>query len=321
MIRLGIVGCAEIAFRRFMPAVQNVDGIRAVAVAEEYDPSKLQMFKDTYGLETETKFSDLIEREDIDALYIPQPPALHFKWAQYALEHGKHVLVEKPSTLSLADTETLVKTAAEKNLALHENYMFRYHAQIREIQSIIASGRLGEVRLIRASFGFPLRAQNDFRYNKALGGGALLDAGGYTVKLASVLLGDTVKVDAARLYSLPGYEVDMMGSASLSDENGLTCQVGFGMDCHYQCMLEVWGSKAKLSTNRIFTAPPGFEPVAVIEDASGRDEVHLSADSHFEHSIERFVSAVSDQAVREENYREMVLQASLIEQIRQKNNS
>ena len=321
MIRLGIVGCAEIAFRRFMPAVQNVEGIQAVAVAEEYDPSKLQMFKDTYGLETEMKFADLIERDDIDALYIPQPPALHYKWAKYALEHGKHVLVEKPSTLSLADTEDLVNTAKAKGLALHENYMFRYHAQIREIQSIIASGKLGEVRLIRASFGFPLRAQNDFRYNKALGGGALLDAGGYTAKLASVFLGDTVKVDAARLYSLPGYEVDMMGSASLSDENGLTCQVGFGMDCHYQCMLEVWGSKAKLSTNRIFTAPPGFEPVAVIESASGKEEVRLSADSHFEHSIERFVSAVNDETVREENYGEMVLQASLIEQIRQKNNS
>ncbi|MBQ4375055.1 MAG: Gfo/Idh/MocA family oxidoreductase [Erysipelotrichales bacterium] len=319
MLRLGIIGCSEIAYRRFMPAVQNVDGIRVIAVAEEYAPAKLASFCADYHLEAETDFKHLIEREDIDALYIPQPPALHYKWAKYALEHGKHVLVEKPSTMCFADTKDLVDTAKKGGLALHENYMFQYHSQIRDIRNLIAEGKIGEVRLYRASFGFPMRAQNDFRYKKNLGGGALLDAGGYTVKLATKFLGETVRVDAARLYSLPGFEVDMMGSASLSNEDGVAFQVGFGMDCHYQCLLEVWGSKGKLTANRIFTAPPALEPVITIETAEGKEEIKLSADSHFEHSIERFAEACGDTKTREQNYREILLQASLIDQIRAKN--
>ncbi|HAW15559.1 MAG TPA: oxidoreductase, partial [Clostridiales bacterium] len=126
MIRLGIIGCAEIAFRRFMPAALAVEGLKVVAVAEEYAPAKLESFKNEYGLETMTSFQELIDREDIDALYIPQPPALHFKWAKAALEAGKHVLVEKPSTTSLEDSKALVDLAASKGLALHENYMFIY---------------------------------------------------------------------------------------------------------------------------------------------------------------------------------------------------
>ena len=316
MINLGILGCSEIAFRRFMPAVKNVEGIVVKAVAEEYDPNKLKTFSETYGLETADSFGELIDREDIDAVYVPQPPALHFKWAKYALEKGKHVLIEKPSTMEYKTSEELVKLAESKCLALHENYMFQYHSQIKDIQDLIESGRIGEVRLIRADFGFPMRMQNDFRYNATLGGGALLDAGGYTTKLATLLLGNSIKVDAASVNMMDGFEVDMYGSASFSNDEGTVCQIGFGMDCAYRCSLEVWGSKAKLFTNRIFTAPPEFEPVVQLESNAGTEEIKLSVDGHFEHSIEMFVKAVSDNSLRERLYGEILLQSKLIDEIR-----
>ena len=243
MHKLGILGCSEIAFNRFMPAAAKVEGLRAVCVAEEYDASKLKPFCERFDLEAECSFESILAREDIDCVYIPQPPALHYKWAMKALECGKHVLVEKPSTTSMADTKALLETATAKGLALHENYMFQYHAQIGAIRSLIESGEIGEVRMYRLSFGFPKRKDKDFRYNRALGGGALLDAGGYTLRLAAILLGDSVHVDTACLCSLEGYEVDMFGGAMLSNDDGLIAQIGFGMDCAYQCRLEVWGSR------------------------------------------------------------------------------
>jgi len=316
MISLGILGCSEIAFRRFMPAVKDVEGICVKAVAEEYDPKKLEAFSDTYGLETLNSFTELIDREDIDAVYVPQPPALHFKWAKYALEKGKHVLIEKPSTTEFKTSEELVNLAESKGLALHENYMFQYHSQINEIQDLIATDRIGDVRLIRADFGFPMRAQNDFRYNAALGGGALLDAGGYTTKLATILLGSSIKVDSASVNMMDGFEVDMYGSASFSNDKGTVCQIAFGMDCSYRCSLEVWGSKAKLYTNRVFTAPPDFRPVVQIESNAGIEEIVLNEDRHFEHSIEMFVKAVSDDSLRKRLYGEILLQSRLIDEIR-----
>ena len=126
-LRLGIIGCADIARRRFMPAVLGTKGIQAVAVAEEYDQRKLALFSEEYDLETVSGYEELINRQDIDAVYVPQPPAMHYQWAKLALQAGKHVLVEKPATVSAAQSEDLISIAAEKGLALHENYMFRYH--------------------------------------------------------------------------------------------------------------------------------------------------------------------------------------------------
>jgi len=316
MIRLGITGCAEIAFRRFMPAVLQVEGIKPVAVAEEYSPDKLTLFENEFGLEGLKSFDELISRNDIDALYIPQPPALHYKWAKKALESGKHVLIEKPSTTSYKDSLDLVKTAEAKGLALHENYMFVYHSQIQAIKKMLDEKVIGNVRQISAQFGFPMRAQNDFRYNRALGGGALLDAGGYTLKLATLLLGSTIKVDSAHLNGMDGFEVDMYGNVAVSNDDGTVCFLGFGMDCGYRCSLEVWGSKGRLYTNRIFTAPDTVEPVIYIETADGMTEKKLEKDSHFKHSIEEFLKEISDPSKRKGMYDQILLQSRLVDDVR-----
>lgn len=316
MFNLGILGCSEIAYRRFMPAVSQVRNIKVKAIAEEYDRSKLEPFCKEYGLESEMNFESLINRDDIDIVYIPQPPALHYKWAKYALEHKKHVLVEKPSTTEYRFTKELVDLAIANGLAFHENYMFQYHSQIGEIQSMIANGMIGGIRLYKTAFGFPLRAKNDFRYSRTLGGGALLDAGGYTIKLASILLGDTVKVDSSHIMNLEGYEVDMYGNASLSNDEGTVCQIGFGMDCNYQCSLEVWGSKGYLYTNRIFTSPPEYEPSVEFRNEEGTQYFKFKPDSHFRKSIEIFIEEISDKKKREKMYKEILLQAKLVESIR-----
>lgn len=320
MLRLGIIGCSDIAYRRFMPAVKDMDVIQVQAVAEEYAPQKLEQFCKQYSIEGETSFEKLLEREDIDAVYIPQPPAMHYRWAKYALERGKHVLIEKPSTTSFEDSKKLVEIARGRNLALHENYMFQYHSQIKMIQQMIYEGMIGEVRLLRANFGFPMRQMNDFRYSRILGGGALLDAGGYTLKLATLFLGPSIKIQASRLNYLDGYEVDMYGNATLSNDDGTVCQVAFGMDCAYQCSFEAWGSKGILRTDRIFTAPADYEPVVEIDTAQGRKTISLKADHHFKHSIEAFCAELQDSYGREKMYGEILLQASLVDGIRNMNN-
>lgn len=315
MLTVGILGCSEIAYRRFLPEVMNMDGISVKAVAEEYNKDKLEVFRKDYGLESEKDFEGIIKRDDINAVYIPQPPALHYKWAKKALEAGKHVLLEKPATIKYEQTKELIELAQNRQLALHENYMFQYHLQIGYIKEIIQRGEIGQIRLIKTAFGFPLRNTDDFRYSRKLGGGALLDAGGYAIKMATLLLGNTVKVNTAQLNYLPGYEVDMFGSATLSNDNGLICQIGFGMDCHYQCSLEIWGSIGRIFTDRIFTAPSDYEPVVCIDTPEKVNKIHLPKDSHFKHSIEEFCNEIVDKNRRVNMYQEMLLQAKLVQNV------
>lgn len=315
-LRLGILGCSDIAQKRFLPALAEVDGIEAAAVAEEFDASRVEGFVAEHPMEVEPSFEALLARDDLDAVYVPQPPALHCQWALHALEAGKHVLVEKPSTTSLAQSTELVEAARSAGLALHENYMFQYHSQLDDIRTLLQEGVIGDVRLFRADFGFPLRAANDFRYVQELGGGALLDAGGYVLKLASLLLGPSARVCTAELRGLAGYEVDMLGSVTLANDEGMTFQGAFGMDCGYRCRLEVWGSTGTLATDRIFTAPAGFAPQATVQTNEGTRTISLHSDAHFQKSIAAFVAQTHDEVLREASYGAILRQARLVEDVR-----
>ena len=330
-IRIGVISPSEIAFRRFLPALKLAKGFEYIGVAtadkEEYSGATTEIldrhsqkalpFADNYGGKIFDGYEKMILSPEIDAVYLPLPPALHFKWAEKALLNNKHVFVEKPSTTCLTDTQKLISLAKERNLALHEDYMFVFHNQIEAINDIINSGELGEVRLYRISFGFPRRAAQDFRYNKALGGGALLDAGGYTMKYAAKLLGKSGRLVTANANYLPDVEVDMYGSATMVNDEGVTAQLAFGMDNDYKCDLEVWCSRGTLTSSRVLTAPAGFVPTCTIKKNQDYETRNLPADDAFLKSIQHFERCIKDETVRTENYELIEHQENLVEQFRE----
>ena len=327
MKRIGIICPSEIAFRRFLPALKEAGCFECAGVAiaskEEFvgstdeilakERAKAQTFVDSYGGKIYEGYKTLIHSDNVDAIYLPLPPGLHYKWAKEALSAGKHILCEKPCTTALATTEDLLKDAKAKGLAAHENYMIAFHDQLKAVDDIVNSGEIGDVRLFRISFGFPIRAQNDFRYNKALGGGALLDCGGYTFKYASMLLGPTAKMKYAQSNNIDGFSVDMYGSAALVNDKGVTAQVAFGMDHNYKCELEVWGSKGTIYTNRILTAPAGLVPEVIIRKGNEEEKRNLPADDAFKKSILHFCKCIEEEEVRKENYQTLLRQARLVE--------
>ncbi len=335
-MNVGIICPSEIAFRRFLPSLQNVKELTfagvAIASPEEWvgdgkvtentltiienERKKAQNFIDNYGGKIYEGYRTLINSPEIDIVYLPLPPALHYKWAKLALESGKHAYVEKPFTTSLEDTQSLLAIAKEKKLVVHENYMFIFHRQLQAVQDLIASGEIGKVRQYRVSFGFPRRAANDFRYNKALGGGALLDAGGYCMKYASWLLGDSARLVCANSYFEPEFEVDIFGSCTMTNDEGTVVQMSFGMDCDYKCELEAWGSTGTLTTGRILTAPDGLEPDMVIKHNQEYITKKLPADNAFEKSIHRFWDCLQNNEIREENYRIIERQSSFVDEFK-----
>ncbi len=334
-LNLAILCPSEIAFRRFLPSLLTCDEFEymglAVAGEEEWaetvedkskipgiiesEMSKAQNFLDNYGGKIYTSYSQLINDDNVDAVYLPLPPALHYKWGKKVIESKKHLLMEKPFTTELEKTNELLTLAKENNVAVHENYMFIYHSQLDYIKNAINDGKLGDIRMIRAAFTFPMRSANDFRYVKSLGGGALLDCGGYPVRLMTELMGD-VKIAASRLHHIDGYEVDFYGNATLYSDK-LTAQIAFGMDNTYKCELEVQGSKGLLFTDRIFTAPDEFSPKVVFKSGNETETVTLESDCAFVKSIKRFYNSINDNEKCNEMMDSITKQSQLIEQIKE----
>lgn len=318
MIRIGIIGAAEIAHRMFMPALLKSGEFECVGVATK-TAGKGMRFSEDYGVSVINDYRKLVLDKEVDVIYIPLPPALHYQWAKLALENDKHVFLEKPFTTSYAHTKELVELAKKRELVLQENYMFQYHSQLQAIKNMIASGKIGELRMIKSSFGFPIRTSDDFRYSKELGGGALFDVGGYVIKLAYLFLGDTIKLQSSSSCKKDGFEVDTFGAVSFVNKAGLVCQGAYGLDCSYQCLLDIWGSKGRLFTNRIFTAPENLKPVVIVENDKGKEEIILSEDSHFFNSIKMFGNAIDDKMLREKMYDDLLMQAKLVDDIRNNN--
>lgn len=340
MIRIGVICPSEIAYRRFLPALKTEANSQlyeyigvAYASPEEWfgslnnitdeqiksqkatELAKAAEFEKQYGGKIFCGYNSLINSDEIDAIYIPLPPALHYQWAKRALEAGKHVMVEKPSTTSLSETKELIELAIKNNLAIHENYMFVFHDQIKTINDIVAEGNaIGKPRLYRITFGFPRRSLNDFRYNKKLGGGALLDAGGYTIRYATELLGESAILITANVNYDSDFEVEIFGSATMVNNSGLTAQLAFGMDNDYRCDLEIWGTKGTLTSGRILTAPAGFVPKYELKQNQKIHEYFLPADDAFAKSLQRFASCIHNKNVREDNFAIIERQSSLVQQ-------
>ncbi len=312
----GILGCANIAKNEVIPAIKSVQDSKLIAVASR-DLGKALEFAEMFDCIAIHGYETLLKRDDIDAVYIPLPTGMHFEWAMKAFEYGKHVLIEKSATTSFGEAQKLVQLAQSKNLAIVENFQFQHHSQHQSVVELIENGEIGEIRCFRSSFGFPpFSVDNNIRYNKYLGGGALLDAGAYVLKISSFMLGDGFEVASAYLNHHKEFDVDWFGGAFLVNKaKGCFSEVAFGFDNFYQCNYEIWGSKGKITSTRAFTAKVNFSPSIILEKQGYSEEIKLPIDNAFQNMISYFESTVKINNFSKE-WEAILTQARLIEEVK-----
>ena len=316
-VRIGVLGFASIAQKAIIPAIKDLpEFFEFIGVGTRTEEKKQEIINS--GFDAFVPYEQIISKDIIDALYIPLPNAMHYQWVKVALESGLHVLVEKSLGCNLQEVEELNQLAQEKKLVLIENFQFRFHSQLDYIKDVLARGILGEIRSIRSSFGFPpFSDSNNIRYQEKLGGGALLDAGAYPMKLAYLFLGKEIEVISATSTKQYNSEVDIWGGGMIQQTNGSGfLQFAFGFDHFYQCNMEIWGSLGKLSTNRIFTAPPGYSPEVQIETAKGIEKIQLDSDNHYQNMLRHFWNCTQNQELCEEEYSQNYIQAKLLEEFK-----
>jgi dTDP-3,4-didehydro-2,6-dideoxy-alpha-D-glucose 3-reductase len=317
-IRIGVLGYANIAQKAILPALQNLSEIftinaiasRSLSIENEINnkyPSALFF----------SSYNNLLASNVIDAIYIPLPNSMHYEWCKKAIQKGIHVIVEKSLACSYDEVIELNTIAKQKNVALLENFQFRKHSQLDYLKKCINTGEIGELRFIRSSFCFPpFTDDTNIRYQKILGGGALLDAGAYPIKIASEILGDNITLKSALLNSL-GHEVDILGGGTiLQDETNVFFQFAFGFDNYYQCNIEVVGTKGKISTNRIFTAPPSLEPIYRHESQDSICDIVLEPDNAYVNMLKYFYQCIYNDDLKNQEYIGNIKQAQLLDQFK-----
>jgi len=315
-VRIGVLGCAGIAVKSVIPAIKMlVAEFELVALASR-SREKAESLARQFDCKPLVGYEQLVASEDVDALYIPLPTGLHKEWVNRALQAGKHVYAEKSIAVCCADAEEMVSSARERDLALMEGFMFQYHRQHQIVFDLLRAGAIGEPRHFFSSFGFPPLAADNFRYDEQIGGGALLDAAGYTVRAVHFVLGPDFRVKGATLYNDPATGTSTYGSAFLTNSRGIGASVAFGFDNYYQCRYEVWGTKGKLIADRAFTPGPDFTPKIIVETARGTDIMESPADNHFVSALREFHRTIFNKADKKRHYSDIVLQSESIDLIR-----
>jgi D-xylose 1-dehydrogenase (NADP+, D-xylono-1,5-lactone-forming) len=257
-MRWGILSTARIA-RRVVAGAKAAHDVELVAIASR-DAARARAYGFENGIpRTYGSYEALLADPEIDAIYNPLPNALHVEWSLKALAAGKHVLCEKPLARDPADVERLFDAAERADRLLMEGFMWRFHPQTEELERLVGGGAVGELRVVRAAFGFNLPDLANVRWDGALQGGALMDVGCYCVNALRLLAGEPERVSAERVEG--GAGVDARFAGVLRFAGDVIGSFDCGMDIARRHTIEVVGSEATLVVPSPWQAP---EPEIVI---------------------------------------------------------
>ena len=138
-LRIGVLGCANIARRSVIPAIKSIVEYDLIAIASR-TKEKASEFATEFDCEAVEGYQKLLDRKDIDVIYMPLPTGLHEEWVMKALEAGKHILIEKSLAMDYASAKRMVDMARQKGLLIMENFMFLYHKQHQFVKDLIDKG-------------------------------------------------------------------------------------------------------------------------------------------------------------------------------------
>lgn len=251
-IKWGVIGCGGIADRRTLPGMMLADNAELIAVMDannELAQSAKEKYNAQYAFDN---IEELLAIPEIEAVYIASPVAFHAQQTEAAAKAGKHILLEKPMTLTSKESQKLADVCKKYNVKIGVGLMMRFHTYHQMMKQLIADGKLGEVVSMRAQLTcwYP-DMPNNWRQQKATsGGGCLMDMGIHCIDLLQYISG----LKATEIASMSGtqifnYEVEDGGAIIARMENGAVAYVdsNFNMpDDAAVCKLEIYGTEGSI---------------------------------------------------------------------------
>ncbi len=244
-VRWGVLGCANFARTRAIPAMLQAESVELVAVASR-NAEKAEAFRAEFHLpKAYADYESLLEDPEIEAIYNPLPNGLHAEWNIRAAERGKHVLCEKPFTATAEEAQAVADAAARAGVKMMEAFMWRFHPQHERALQAIENGEIGTVRLVRGAFTFSIARKYNVRLDPTLAGGSIMDVGCYPISGTRFYYQDEPTLVYARGTIDPEYGVDMSMAAVLQYPQGLAL-VDCGFHLPFRADLEIAGEKGTI---------------------------------------------------------------------------
>ncbi len=266
-LRWGVLSTASIGLRKVIPAMQQGEYSSVVAIASR-DLAKAKQAAAAHDIPTAYgSYEELLADPNVDAVYNPLPNQLHVPWTIKSAEAGKHVLCEKPLSLTEAEAKSLLAVRARTGVKIGEAFMIRSHPQWLRLRELINQGRVGELRSVVGFFSYHNIDSTNIRNQVESGGGALMDIGCYLIHASRYAFSQEPTRVVARIERDPRMHTDRLTSALLDFPAGqaiFTCSTQLVPHQRVQFL----GTRGRIEIEIPFNAPIERPTRLFIDDGS-----------------------------------------------------
>lgn len=272
-MELLIIGYSNLFKNRILPLIDELDFVERVSIAKFSE----QAWDDTYQkikkpVKVYDDFDSAINDFDGELAYISTTNHSHFVWAKKTLEKGIHTIVDKPATLKLEETAELIEIAKNKNLLLSESTVYLFHPQMKLLRNYFDINNLVP-KHITFLFSFPPLNNDNFRYNKSLGGGALLDTGPYVASICRFIFNEVPVKCFKVINDNSNSGVEISYSILLQFNEGKSFIGHSGFTTEYINRINILGKDLCVDIDRIFTLPDTIENTIRIRSKNQSDDI------------------------------------------------
>jgi predicted dehydrogenase len=251
-LRWGLLGTARIN-RAVIAPLHSSKKSQLVAVASR-SQEKASAYAAQWGIPRFfPSYEAMLSDTEIDVVYISLPNSLHAEWSIKAMQMGKHVLCEKPLTVSLQEVDAVIDTAKATGMVIAEAFMYRHHPQTFLVKQMVDDGQIGLLQLARGSFCYTNIRPNDVRFDPSLGGGCLWDVGCYPIGYSCYVIGTPPSEVYGRQVTSPS-GVDVLYAGQLQFPGGVISQFECSFITEYKVEMVITGDRGRI------TIPEPYKP-------------------------------------------------------------
>src|SRR3989475_7208281 len=267
-VKWGVLGAAAIATKKVIPGMK-IGGWGEIAAIASRDLNKARDAAKKLGIpKAYGSYEEMLADTEIEAVYNPLPNHLHVPWSRKAAQAGKHVLCEKPLSLTVAEARTLLEVRERCGVKIGEAFMVKTHPQWLRTQELIHKGVIGELRATVGAFSYFNRDPANVRNKAEWGGGGLMDIGCYPITMSRFIFGEEPTAVAGLIERDPEFKTDRLASAILEFPSGQSVFTCGTQLVRYQRM-QFLGTKGRIEIKIPFNAP-NDRPCEIFVD-DGRD--------------------------------------------------
>jgi predicted dehydrogenase len=266
-VRFGVISTAKIGIEKVIPAMLQGELCRIVAIASRHR-SSAEAAAQSFGIaKAYGSYAELLEDDEIEAVYNPLPNHLHVPISIQAAAAGKHVLCEKPVALTAEEAEKLIEARDHAGVLIQEAFMVRHHPQWLRARELVRTGRIGELRVVQGSYSYMNLDPKNVRNQAGIGGGGVYDIGCYPIVTSRFLFGAEPRRVVSQIEYDPNFETDRLASVLLEFPGGQALFVSSTQLVPYQRM-QIFGTKARIEIEIPFNAPPDRPCRIFVDDGS-----------------------------------------------------